>query len=165
MTQLRINVADLLHRPGARRALHLESAVPDFEGAAARVDAADPMTIDVVLEHVSDGIVVHGRVQGTWRSNCSRCLRDIANEFALAVRELFEPNPLDGETYPLGDETVDLEAVLRDTVLLELPVAPLCRDDCAGICPSCGIDRNESRCSCVTHELDPRWAALQDLQL
>jgi uncharacterized protein len=165
MTELRINVADLLHRPGARRPVHLETALPGFEGTAARVDTADPVRVQLVLEHISEGVVVHGDVQGTWRASCSRCLQPVGREFDLPVRELFERQPLEGETYLLDDEIVDLEPVLRDTILPELPLAPLCRDDCLGICPSCGADRNDTTCSCVHDESDPRWAVLQELEL
>ncbi len=52
---------------------------------------------------------------------------------------------------------------MRDALLLDLPVAPLCRDDCAGLCPSCGIDRNQSTCDCDMTIPDPRWDALREL--
>ncbi|MFN8035685.1 MAG: DUF177 domain-containing protein [Acidimicrobiia bacterium] len=165
MTELRINVADLLHQPGARRSVRLETTLPDFAGSAARLDTGDPVTVDVVFEHVADGIVVHGDVRGTWRASCSRCLRELTQPFGVVVRELYERKPLEGETYLLADDVVDLEPALRDAILPELPTAPLCRDDCLGICGRCGADRNETRCDCAVSEPDPRWAALAELEL
>ena len=70
---------------------------------------------------------------------------------------------IEGETYPLEGEEVDLELPVRDTVLLDLPAAPLCREDCAGLCPLCGIDRNEADCDCDPNPPDPRWDALRAL--
>jgi len=55
--------------------------------------------------------------------------------------------------------------MVRDALLLELPLAPLCDAECAGLCATCGANRNQTRCSCVTTDLDPRWAALRSLEL
>ncbi|HWS47003.1 MAG TPA: DUF177 domain-containing protein, partial [Acidimicrobiia bacterium] len=81
------------------------------------------------------------------------------------VDELFEPAPLEGETYALDDDVVDLEPLVRDALVLELPAVPLCRDDCRGLCPSCGIDRNAATCDCAADDIDPRWAPLRSLDL
>ena len=55
--------------------------------------------------------------------------------------------------------------MVRDALVLELPAAPLHAPDCAGLCPSCGIDRNRASCDCTTEDLDPRWAALRSLDI
>jgi uncharacterized protein len=81
------------------------------------------------------------------------------------VDELFEAVPLEGETYLLEDDVIDLEPMVRDALLLELPLAPLCRDDCAGLCPTCGANRNDEPCDCAEAEPDPRWAALRSLEI
>ena len=60
---------------------------------------------------------------------------------------------------------IDLEPMVRDALLLELPLAPLCNPDCAGLCATCGANHNLTRCECVTSEIDPRWAALRSLEL
>ena len=86
-------------------------------------------------------------------------------QLAVGIDELFEPHPLDGETYLLDHDCIDLDQVVRDAVVLELPPAPLCRDDCRGLCPICGADRNDTDCDCVEDDDDPRWAALRSLEL
>jgi uncharacterized protein len=77
----------------------------------------------------------------------------------------FETTPKDGETYPLGHEEIDLDPLIREEVLLALPLAPLCEAACQGICPTCGADLNEGPCGCAPAARDPRWAALDDLHL
>ena len=114
---------------------------------------AAPLVVDVWLDRISDGIVVHGTVSGEYESECSRCLTPVRARFEMPVRELFERDVIEGETYPLEGEEVDLE----------LPVAPLCREDCAGLCPVCGIDRNAATCDCDPNPPDPRWDALRAL--
>jgi uncharacterized protein len=108
---------------------------------------------------------VRGEVDVAWTAECSRCLEPLGDSLTLGIDELFEPHPVDGETYPLDGDSIDLEQVVRDSVLLELPAAPHCRADCRGLCPSCGADRNGGDCGCVESDDDPRWAALRSLEL
>jgi uncharacterized protein len=163
MSGLRSNVADLLHHPAARRAVRIETDASDLGGVGgARLDEA-PLVVDVMLERVPDGIVVHGRVETAYEAQCSRCLRPLTRTVSTPVRELFERDPIDGQTYPLEGEEVDLELPVRDTLLLDLPVAPLCREDCAGLCAMCGADLNETECDCDPNPPDPRWDALRSL--
>lgn len=164
MTALRCNVADLLYRSAARRRLHLEADAGGMVGiGGTRLDDTTPLVLDAVLERVPDGVVVRGSITTRYVAQCSRCLRPIAREVHVGVRELFETHPLDGETYLLRGDEIDLEEPVRDTVLLNLPLVPLCRDDCAGLCPVCGGDRNERPCACDATLPDPRWEPLRDL--
>lgn len=163
MTALRCNVSDLLTHPGARRAVHVEIPGSELGGVAGSRLSAAPLVVDVWLERIPDGVVVHGTVTGEYESECSRCLAPVREQFEDPIRELFEEDPIEGETYPLGRDDLDLELPVRDTVLLDLPAAPLCREDCAGLCPTCGIDRNEAACDCDPNPPDPRWDALRAL--
>lgn len=162
---LRLLVADLLHRPGARRTVQVAEPVDGLAVGPVAVPAGEPVTADLVLERVGEGIVVRGTVRAPWRAPCSRCLRPLGGEVAVHVDELFERRPVEGETYPLEHDVIDLEQALRDNLVVELPAAPLCRPDCAGLCPECGADRNEADCGHDRDEPDPRWAALRALDL
>jgi uncharacterized protein len=88
----------------------------------------------------------------------------VSDELAVDVQEVFEPSPSDeADTYPLGADRVDLEPMLRDTLLLALPIAPLCRDDCPGPDPDehpVAVEGGET----ADAPPDPRWAALGDLR-
>jgi uncharacterized protein len=80
------------------------------------------------------------------------------------VHERFGDAPIaEDELYPIVDDTIDLGPLVRDAIVLELPMAPLCREDCRGLCPQCGADRNEGDCSCAAPK-DPRWANLDVLR-
>ena len=163
MTGLRMNVADLLRRPGTTREVHLEVPVTGLENPAATVDADRPLTIDLRLESLSAAIVASGRVRGHWRAVCSRCLTPLEVDFDLPLREVFEEDPVEEETYPLRHEEIDLEQPIRDLVVPDLPLVPLCDEACLGLCPSCGANRNEAACDCGTESRDPRWDALRTL--
>ncbi len=94
-----------------------------------------------------------------------RCLTEVGGALDSPISELFEAEPIEGETYALDGDEIDLEIAVRDAVLLELPVSPRCREECAGLCPSCGIDRNDAECECDPNPPDPRWDALRELHI
>jgi uncharacterized protein len=163
MTGLRMNVADLLRRPGSTREVHLEVPVPGLENPSTTVDADQPLTIDLRLESLSAAIVASGRVRGRWHAVCSRCLTPLEAGFDLALREVFEEDPIEDDTYPLRNDEIDLEQPIRDLVVPDLPLVPLCDEDCRGLCPSCGVNRNDDPCDCNQTSGDPRWDALRTL--
>lgn len=159
-----VDVRDLLERPGASRHLRREEEV---EGLRTELASAEdrPLTMDLVLESVEEGIFVTGPVRGSWTLSCARCLKPVDRDFELDVAELFAREPdEDDETYAMGEDEVDLEPMLRDAVVLAMPFAPLCLPDCAGLCERCGGDRNLDECSCPP-PVDPRWRVLDSLDL
>jgi uncharacterized protein len=162
---LRIPVADLLRRHGAVRDLDVSAPVADLGNGAADVAPDAPVRVIGTLERIGEGVVVRGNVHAPWQALCSRCLQPVAGEITVHVDELFETAPLAGETYPLDDDALDLLPLVRDALLLDLPAAPVCGEDCRGICPQCGADRNTTECACGSEEPDPRWAALRSLDL
>jgi uncharacterized protein len=163
MSALRIDVADLLTHAGARRPVHVEAALPDLGTPVARI--VEPVRLDLVLERVPDGIVARGEVQAHWEGECTTCLRELAAELTIGVAELYEPDPVDGETYPIEGHELDLEQLVRDSLVLELPLAPTCeRDDCAPAeLPAALVDADDSTSD--EAPADPRWAVLSELDL
>jgi uncharacterized metal-binding protein YceD (DUF177 family) len=136
-----------------------DSVVPDGAQASA----------DLSLQSFDGGVMVTGTVSAPWSGVCRRCTTPVAGELAIAVRERFcEPGPRygdpdDEEAYSIVDDELDLRPMVHDAVVLELPLAPLCREDCRGLCPTCGNDRNAEPCGCVAPR-DPRWANLDVLR-
>jgi uncharacterized protein len=164
-----VPVTDLLRQPGARRPVQRE--VP-FEGlAVAGVEVPDDhlVFLDLQLEAMGDDVVVAGEVTIPWRSECRRCLREVTGSTRANLREVFQPRAVEGETYPLGDGTVDLEPMLRDAVLLALPLAPLCAEECVGPDPerfpaTPAADDSRAPGDDAEPPRDPRWAALDQLR-
>ena len=159
----RVDVRRLRRAVGTRSERHVTEAVEGLAVTGSAVPDVEPVEADVVLEAVFGGVSVTGTVRAPWSGSCRRCLGPASGTLAVAVRELFTPGGDGDETYPLDDDVVDLEPLVRDAVLLELPTAPLCRPDCRGLCPACGADRNVAPCSCEPPR-DERWAALDVLR-
>jgi uncharacterized protein len=162
---LTLGVADLLSRPSRRREEHLEVEVGDLTVVGSLVAEGEALKIDLLLEALNEAVVVKGTAAAVWQGECRRCLRPLQETLRAPILEIFEVDPTEGETHPLVGDLIDIEPVVREAVLLELPLAPLCRADCAGLCPQCGTDRNEAPCECADEAHDPRWAGLDQLHL
>ncbi|MCU1483702.1 MAG: hypothetical protein JWN67_448 [Actinomycetia bacterium] len=161
---LTVGVADLLSRPGNARHEELSAVLDGLEVLGSHVPDGAPVTLDLELQSVNDGIVVKGTVSAPWTGECRRCLNTVDAVLTTDVMEIFEDEPVDGETRKLDHDRIDLEPVAREAVLLELPLAPLCKDDCAGLCAECGADRNAVDCGHGVDVVDERWSALGDLK-
>ena len=159
-----VPVADLLRRPGSVREEHRQAVMDGLVVSGTAVPDASPVTVDAHLESVNEGIVVTGHVRAPWRGECRRCLRPVEGDVDATVLEVFEPEPVEGETRRLGGTTIDLEPVAREAVMLELPLAPLHSERCRGLCDQCGADLNEDPTHSHGDERDPRWAALDSLR-
>ena len=80
------------------------------------------------------------------------------------VHELYQHTVVDPDAFEIVGDQIDLARMIRENILLDAPIAPLCRPDCAGLCPTCGIDLNTGACDCVSATIDPRWDALSQLK-
>ena len=164
---LAVDVRELLRHPGAHRHAALRAPLPDLATPAAAVPAGAPVTVDVEVESVVEGLLVSGTVGADLVLTCVRCLREVGDRLEVEVRELFaaDPDEAEDEGYAvLADNRLPLDTMTRDALVLAFPQAPLCRPDCAGLCPRCGADLNEGDCGHREPEADPRWSALAELR-
>src|SRR5438128_4330042 len=164
-TTLRIPLAAALRHPGNARPVVSEVELDGLAGVAAEIEAGSPVAIDLLLERVPEGIVVRGTLAAAWSAACSRCLEPVGGEISVHVDELFELVPLEGETYKLDEDAIDLEPMVRDALLLELPLAPLCDPDCAVLCATCAANDDLARCVCVPIGTDRRRASVRSRDL
>lgn len=159
----RLNVVELLRQPGGERRVSAHVAADDL--GVVHENISGPVAVELVARPTIDGIVVAGTVSVPWQGGCRRCLTDVRGLAVAEFGELFQHDATDEEAEPIVGDQIDLVPLVREIVLLETPDAPLCREDCAGICPICGTDRNVDPCDCDTTVRDDRWAALDDLRL
>jgi uncharacterized protein len=125
--------------------------------------------LDLELETLSNGLVATGSITTPWVGECRRCLQPVEGRSVAQIREIFEPRPVEGETYAMADDIVNLEPMVRDAVLLALPLAPLCAADCRGPAPElfparvAGEGEESEEAEGPGPISDPRWAALAEL--
>jgi len=157
----RVNVRDLLNRPGDMREHRLVIASPDTMGEGlVAVREGSELAIELRLESVHEGVLATAEVDAVAEGECGRCLTDIALPVEVEFQELFAYHSGEAFEYEVQDDHVDLEPLIRDAVVLALPFQPVCRPDCPGLDPETGL-RLADHPELVTHEQgDPRWAAL-----
>ncbi len=160
---LRVNARELLRVPGSARHVDEQTDATDLGVPDPRITG--PIGVDLDAVSSIDGIVVSGDITIPWSTACRRCLADVTGTAVVDVAEVYQDDVSNEEAFPIEGDQIDLAPAVREYVLIELPDGPLCRDDCAGICPVCGIDRNRATCHCDTTVRDDRWAALDDLRL
>ena len=167
MSGFKVSVAEILGRPGEYRPVRVDSELAGVATALARLD---PPRVhgDLRAESVVEGVLVTGRVDAGTALECSRCLDPFSGEVNVDVCELFvgpaHAEAADEDAYLVAGLEIDLEPMLRDAVTLVLPLNPLCREGCEGMCPHCYKRRDEGPCDCRQDETDPRWAALSALR-
>jgi uncharacterized protein len=165
-----IDTHELGRRPGSMRTLSRSVPAPDGLGVAVLgVPQGSPIDLDLRLESVMEGVLVSATARAEVTGECVRCLDPLERSLEVTLQELYaypgrERDDVDDETElpALEGELIDLEPVLRDAVVLALPLQPVCRDDCPGLCAQCGAQLADDPEH--GHEnTDTRWAALQGL--
>lgn len=128
-----------------------------------------PMKFDLVAKPANDRINVSGQLSCDIRMQCSRCLDKFDETIRVPFEEQFQivedgdtELSEDDEAVPVTEERIELSPYLLEEMVVQLPYAPLCSEDCKGLCPDCGTNLNEQSCGCNTEKVDPRMAALQD---
>ncbi|MEU5659564.1 DUF177 domain-containing protein [Streptomyces sp. NPDC102402] len=172
---------ELGRRPGTQKRLTRTAEAPKDLGIDGVVGVPEnaPLALDLRLESVMEGVLVTGTARATAEGECVRCLEPLTLEVEADFQEMFSypdaddrnrsrtADPVDDaeddeDRFFLEDDSFDLEPVLRDAVVLALPLQPVCKETCAGLCSECGIrlDENPDHHHDVA---DIRWAALQGL--
>ena len=131
------------------------------------IERGADLTLDLRLESVSEGVLVTGTVYGPTRGECTRCLGPLSGDVEIELTELFaypdsatESTTEEDEVGHVVDDTVDIEQAVVDAVGLALPFAPLCSEDCPGLCPDCGVALATAEPGHHHDKIDPRWAKL-----
>jgi len=147
----------------------------DLNPVDERLSLTAPTTVTGKVRRPRNEVFVNGQIDTRVQVECDRCLQPVE----LPVNADFELEYISDSDYKSGGpvelteaemsvsvfdgEAIDVDEIVKEQILLAVPTRMLCREDCKGICPECGIDRNTGECSCTTNDIDPRWAALKGL--
>ena len=163
-----VDTHGLGRRAGAMKVIRTSIEAPaDLRIGVIGVPLGSPVELDIRLESVVEGVLVSGSATVEVRGECVRCLGDISDELEVGIQELYVypgVEPDDDLASRLENDLIDLEPLLRDEVVLDLPFQPLCRDDCSGLCVECGANLNDDPGHRHEARLDPRWDALRGLE-
>jgi uncharacterized protein len=161
---IRLNLARLLEEPvGSKMRFDIDETQQKL---------ADDLFVEFVrgtieFTRTTRGIVGEGQLHSQVQLECARCLETFSQPIDFYLESQFglsPTRPQGGTVFPIGVKGVlDLTDALREQILLELPMRPLCRPDCRGLCIECGKNLNEGPCDCVQETIDPRLVGLKEL--
>ncbi|WP_076480606.1 YceD family protein [Williamsia sterculiae] len=165
-----VDIRTLERKPGTMEQLHKTVVVDEPVGLdMIGIPAGSPIDLDMQLQSVSEGVLATGTVSGETRGQCARCLEPLNGTVNVFLTELFAYPDSETERTTDSDEVrrvdhdhIDLEQAVIDAVGLDLPMSPLCSDDCEGLCTECGVRLAIAEPGHHHDTIDPRWAALQD---
>ena len=140
-----------------------------------RVRVIEPVKVSGNVRIAGVEVFVSGHIETRAQVECDRCLQQVetpvqsdfelqyipGTEYASSQAAELTENDLSVSVF--DGEAIDVDEIVKEQILLAVPTRMLCRPDCQGICPNCGIDKNTGECACSTDEVDPRWAALKNL--
>ena len=168
---MQINVSQLFKEPiGSTRQYEINETI-DVSGGSHEIQGK------IKLVRTDRGILVKGTLQTVIEVTCGRCLSFFNCPLTLNIEEEYFPTTdvVSGVSLPLPEEpsyftideyyVLDLTEAIRQYMMLAIPIKPLCREDCAGICLTCGHNLNQGPCGCLPQEADSRWSELNRLTL
>jgi len=167
---VRVNVGELLADRYAIRVLAFRERL---DPPAEELTLPHPLAGELVLSGTGQTVCLTGEIRTIVGLVCGACLARFEQPLEVAVNEEFyrpdaaatalreELEPQDFFLPIEPGDVIDVTEVVRQNLILALPIAPRCREDCRGLCPQCGADRNRARCACEAREIDPRLAPLQ----
>ena len=177
LPSLTFNVAGLLKgSTGGARYYDVETPAAELNQLDDGFTTTAPFVGAVRLLKTADTILAQVRGATRLELECARCLDPFESDIAIAIEEEYHPSVDIVTGRPIldtGDDAaliidekhiLDLSEVMRQAVLLALPLTGLCRPDCAGLCPTCGVNRNFESCACATADFDLRWSALRRIR-
>lgn len=166
----RVPIADLRRRLGQRRTVEVDHD-PGPLAVGTSHTVGDPVAGELVIESIQGGVSVAGELRTGWEGECRRCLEPVRGEAVIDVHEIYQDHaPPDSDLYELwSEDQLDLAPMIRELVLLSLPLGPLCRADCQGPdperFPATSEEAHAAHAGAEAAGPDPRWAALAQLEL
>jgi uncharacterized protein len=157
-----------------RNPLQVEVA-PDAMNLEEWCRVLTPIRVEGSADRFAETITIRGVARATVEEVCGRCSRaferPLETEFMVFSDRLGTDSPADSEELERDGDLVyhdgvllDFSDAVREAIVLSMPISPLCREDCKGLCPHCGIDLNQESCRCAEEVKDPRWEALKKLK-
>jgi uncharacterized protein len=142
-----INIADALQSEGEAFAAQYTGPMPPIEYGEETYAFPDGVKVEAEYRFDGEGVTVTGSFEAVTPVECARCLKPLKHPVSLRFAEYFSRQPVEG-MYAFSGEGIDLTDMLGDNMVLSLPMRFLCRQDCKGLCPTCGKDLNEGACGC-----------------
>ena len=158
-----LDLSDLLKKKYLKKDLDITVQENGFYDGSEYISFKSPINLKGKLSLVGDVIELNGIITTTLELQCSRCLSNFAKDVEVQIEEKLSTmeNKDDDYIFIKGD-VIDITEIIENNIIVSLPIRRLCSDECKGLCPQCGMNLNNSSCSCGDIDVDPRLAKLKD---
>lgn len=161
MNKFTIDVKNIINERGAEESFRANPNLGFLNLREQEIELGK-IDIDGKISNVGDGILVQAQASGMIILTCSRCVDKFKHPLNLQLNELYSFKNGDAE-HKVEKDLVDISELIAESVSLNLDIKVLCKNDCAGLCPRCGINLNKENCDCKKERIDIRWHKLQEL--
>lgn len=161
---VKVDISDIVKTDGAIIEIELVEKLKSLNFEAGSVTFNSPVRLAGRLMNVSGIISLKGYAETEYEVECYRCLKNLNRNIKVKLEEEFVSTKKDdGEAvYTYDSNLLDLDKVVVDSILLNLPLRQLCNEACKGFCPNCGTNLNEGSCSCKDEKINPQMEKLKD---
>ena len=162
---MKINIASVLRNDGASKAFSGNVELGTFDYMGSTLQFAEPVLIEGKVYSIGGALEISAQITGEYKTECSRCGQPVVGKLS---GELFESidsdfSDIDEECISISGNVIDISGSVEACIFESIPLQPLCREDCKGLCPVCGIDLNKNECNCDDTVYDPRFAIFRNL--
>lgn len=161
---MKVNISNILKVNGESLDIEREEVLEGFDELGDDFVFDTPVKLNCKFTNMGGIVKMEGHLKVDYVVKCSRCLTNIRSSLEADLKEEFaqEGQIEDNDNYIYCDKVIELDKVLKDNIILNLPARQICSADCKGLCPKCGVNLNTEICSCSKEETDPRMEALKD---
>ena len=161
---IKLNVSEIKKRLVGKENFKFDVLPEELEITKADLDVQGLIHINGIIGIAGDVLLLDGRIKSKVRRTCSRCLKEFDSDVEVEISERFFPADaeyIEKDAFSYDSDVVDITEVLRESFIIAEPLQALCKEDCKGLCPVCGADKNVEPCDCDTFTIDPRLVALK----
>ena len=164
---MKANIASILKNEGASMKISGTVEIGSFDFMGSSITFTSPVKAEGTILNIGGTIEISVLLTGEYATQCSRCGKNISQEFSSTLFESVEENDFsdaDPECLSLSGSTLDFTGAIEACIFNNIPLKFLCSEECKGLCPVCGINLNENECNCDTRVYDPRFAIFRKLE-
>ena len=162
---MKINIASVLRNDGASVPFSGQSQLGKVEFMGSNIDFTEPLSINGKVQNIGGTLEITAHISGSYSADCSRCGTQVSEILDADLFESVENDFSDADTecISVSGTVMDISGSIEACIFGNIPMQFLCREDCKGLCPQCGINLNEKECNCEDEVYDPRFAIFRNL--
>lgn len=158
-----VDVSNIIKEQGASMDVKLNAQIDDLESNSHKIKFLKPVQVEGTITNLGKILLFEGNIKSIIKTVCDRCLKEFDYNFEININEKFaRENSEDYDINLFDGYFIYLDQIIRENIILNLPIRFVCDEECKGLCPKCGVNKNENECDCDEEFIDPRLEKLKN---